>query len=308
VGATLAKRLALAVPTLVGVAALVFLMGRALPADPVEVMLGESAPRAEREALRREMGLDRPLHHQLGAYFAGLLRLDLGRSLKTGRPVAQELAAAFPRTLQLGLSALLGALALALPLGTAAARYPGGRWDRLAGALSTAGLSVPSFFLGPVLLLLFAVERPWFPVSGADEPGALVLPAATLGVPLAAYLTRVVRASLREEVGRDYLRTARARGLSEGGAFVRHALPCALPPVVTVAGLQLGAVLTGAVLAETIFRWPGMGTLLLGAVGSRDYPLLQGCVLCFAVVYVLANLAADLAVAALDPRVREGGR
>jgi peptide/nickel transport system permease protein len=157
-----------------------------------------------------------------------------------------------------------------------------------------------------VLLLLFAVYRPWLPVSGADEPGALVLPAVTLGVPLAAYLTRVVRAALREEAGREYLVAARARGLSERGAFLHHALPNALPPIVTVAALQFGAVLTGAVLAETIFRWPGMGTLLLGAVGTRDYPLLQGCVLAFALVYVGANLAADLAVSSLDPRSREG--
>jgi len=306
--AYLAGRLLLAVPTLLGVAALVFFLGRALPADPVEVMLGENAPRSEREALRREMGLDRPLAVQFGRYLGELARLDLGRSLKTGRPVAAELAQAFPLTARLGLTALLGALVLALPLGGAAARRPGGAWDRVAAAFCTAGLSLPSFFLGPLLLLAFAVYRPWFPVSGVDEPGAVVLPAITLGVPLAAYLTRFVRAALREEAGKEYLRAARARGLSEGGAFLRHALPNALPPVVTVAALQFGAVLTGAVIAETVFRWPGMGTLLLSAVGTRDYPLLQGCVLAFASVYVVANLGADLAVAALDPRAREGAR
>jgi len=303
--AYLAGRLLLAVPTLLGVAALVFFLGRALPADPVEVMLGESAPRSEREALRREMGLDRPLAVQFACYLGELARLDLGRSLKTKRPVTAELAEAFPITARLGLTALLGALALALPLGGAAARRPGGVWDRAAGLFCTAGLSLPSFFLGPLLLLAFAVYRPWFPISGVDEPGAVVLPAITLGVPLAAYLTRFVRASMREEAGKEYLRAARARGLSEGGAFFHHALPNALPPIVTVAALQFGAVLTGAVLAETIFRWPGMGTLLLSAVGTRDYPLLQGCVLAFATVYVAANLGADLAVALLDPRTRE---
>lgn len=299
----LGLRFLFALPTLLGVATLVFLLGRALPSDPAAVMLGENAPESERVALRRELGLDRPLVLQFGTYLGDLARMELGRSLKTGRSVAAELASAFPRTAQLGLAALAGALLLALPLGLLAAGRPGGGWDRLVGVFSTAGLSMPSFFLGPVLLLLFAVLLPWFPVSGADEPGALVLPAVALGLPLAASLSRVVRASLREECEREYLRSARARGLSERAVLLRHALPNALGPIVTTVGLQLGGVLTGAVLAETVFRWPGMGTLLLASVGSRDYPLLQGCVLCFAVVYVGANLLADLAVAVLDPRV-----
>lgn len=299
----LALRLLFALPTLLGVASLVFVLGRALPSDPAAVMLGETAPEAERAALRKELGLDQPLTVQFGTYLADLMRLELGRSLKTGRSVASEVASAFPRTAQLGLTALAGALLLALPLGLLAAWRPGRGWDKATAFFCTAGLSMPSFFLGPILLLVFAVLLPWFPVSGADEPGAIVLPAVALGLPLAASLSRVVRASLREETERDYLRSARARGLTEGAAILSHALPNALGPIVTTLGLQLGGVLTGAVLAETVFRWPGMGTLLLSAVGSRDYPLLQGCVLCFAVVYVAANLAADLAVAFLDPRI-----
>ena len=176
--------------------------------------------------------------------------------------------------------------------------------DRAALVISTASLSLPSFFLGPLLLLAFAVRRPWFPVSGSDEPGAIVLPALTLALPLAGFLTRTVRASMREEAQRDYVRAARAKGLTETRAFFRHAGPNGLAPVVTVVGLQLGAVLTGAVLAEKIFRWPGLGTLVLSAISSRDYPLVQGVILAFAVVAVTANLLADLAVAMLDPRAR----
>lgn len=302
--AYLLGRLLLAVPTLLGVVTLVFLLGHALPSDPAEVMLGERAAPEQKAQLRREIGLDKPLAVQYARYLGELAHGDLGHSLRTGRLVSTELASAFPLTVRLGLTALLLALALALPLGGAAARWSGGALDRAALAFTTAGLSLPSFFLGPVLLLAFAVWRPWFPVSGSDEPGAIVLPALTLAVPLAAFLARVVRASLREESSRDYLRAARARGLSEDTAFFRHALKNGLPPVATVVGLQLGAVLTGAVVAEKVFRWPGMGTLVLTAIGSRDYPVIQGVILAFAGVYVAANLTADLAVAALDPRVR----
>ncbi len=300
----LLKRLFWAVPTVLGVVTLVFLLGHALPSDPAEIMLGETAPPGKKAELRHDLGLDRPLLEQYARYMAGLARGDMGRSFRTGRPVAAELGAAFPLTLRLGLTALLIAVASALSLGGMAARWPGGAVDRFALLVSTAGLSMPSFFLGPVLLLAFAVWRPWFPVSGADEPGAIVLPAMTLALPLSGFLTRMVRASMLEESRRDYLRAARARGLTETRAFFRHAGPNGLAPVVTVVGLQLGAVLTGAVLAEKIFRWPGLGTLVLSAIGSRDYPLVQGAILAFAVVAAAANLFADLAVAMLDPRAR----
>ena len=267
-------------------------------------MLGETAPPARKAELRHNLGLDRPLLDQYFLYMKRLCQGEMGRSLKSGRPVAAEIGAAFPLTLRLGLCALIIAAAAALPLGAAAARWPGGSLDRGALFLSTAGLSMPSFFLGPLLLMAFAVWRPWLPVSGSDEPGAIILPAMTLALPLAGFLTRTVRASMREESSRDYLRAARAKGLTETVSFFRHAVPNGLPPVITIMGLQLGAVLTGAVLAEKIFRWPGLGTLVLTAIASRDYPLIQGVILAFAAVAVAANLLADVAVAMVDPRAR----
>ena len=300
------KRLLLFVPTLWGVVTFVFLLGHALPGDPVDMMLGESAPVERRAELRRALGLDRPMALQYVAYLEGAAVGDLGLSLRTGRPVVEELALAFPLTLELGLSALAFALLWALPLGGLAARRPGGPMDRAASFISSAGLSLPSFFLGPVLLLLLAVQLPLFPISGADEPGSLFLPALTLAMPLGALITRVLRASLLEERGQDYLRTARMKGVTEGRVFWVHALRNSALPVVTVVGLQFGAVLTGAILTEKIFRWPGLGTLVLRAIASRDYPLVQGVVLLFALVTLSANLITDLAYGWIDPRVKHG--
>jgi len=298
------KRLILFVPTLLGLLTLVFLLGRTLPGDPVDIMLGENAAPEARAALRRALRLDEPLLVQYGGYLGDLARGHLGASLRTGRPVSRELAEAFPRTAELGLAALALACCAALPMGLAAARRPGGRVDLAVRAFTTAGLSLPSFFLGPLLLLGFAVLWPLFPVSGADEPGSLVLPAVTLAVPLAAVMARILRASLLAELGKDYLQTARMKGLSEVEAFRAHALRNALLPPLTVLGLQAGAVLTGAILAERIFRWPGMGTLVVTAIKSRDYPVVQGTVLTFALTALLASLTADLLYAWADPRVR----
>ena len=298
------KRLILFVPTLLGLLTLVFLLGRTLPGDPVDIMLGENAAPEARAALRRALRLDEPLLVQYGGYLGDLARGHLGASLRTGRPVSRELAEAFPRTAELGLAALALACCAALPMGLAAARRPGGRVDLAVRAFTTAGLSLPSFFLGPLLLLGFAVLWPLFPVSGADEPGSLVLPAVTLAVPLAAVMARILRASLLAESGKDYLQTARMKGLSEVEAFRAHALRNALLPPLTVLGLQAGAVLTGAILAERIFRWPGMGTLVVTAIKSRDYPVVQGTVLTFALTALLASLTADLLYAWADPRVR----
>lgn len=300
----LLKRLILFVPTLLGLLTLVFLLGRTLPGDPVDIMLGENAAPEARAALRRALRLDEPLLVQYGGYLGDLARGHLGASLRTGRPVSRELAEAFPRTAELGLAALALACCAALPMGLAAARRPGGRVDLAVRAFTTAGLSLPSFFLGPLLLLGFAVLWPLFPVSGADEPGSLVLPAVTLAVPLAAVMARILRASLLAESGKDYLQTARMKGLSEVEAFRAHALRNALLPPLTVLGLQAGAVLTGAILAERIFRWPGMGTLVVTAIKSRDYPVVQGTVLTFALTALLASLTADLLYAWADPRVR----
>lgn len=298
------KRLVLFIPTLLGLLTFVFLLGRTLPGDPVDVMLGENAAPEARAALRRALRLDEPLLAQYGGYLGDLARGHLGASLRTGRPVSTELAEAFPRTGELGLAALALACCAALPMGLAAARRPGGRTDLAVRAFTTAGLSLPSFFLGPLLLLGLAVLWPLFPVSGADEPGSLVLPAVTLALPLAAVMTRVLRASLVAESGKDYLQTARMKGLSEAEAFRAHALRNALLPPLTVLGLQAGAVLTGAIIAERIFRWPGMGTLVVTAIKSRDYPVVQGAVLAFALTVLLTSLAADLLYAWADPRVR----
>lgn len=300
----LSTRILLFLPTLWGLLTLVFLLNRAMPGDPVDLMLGESAPPETRRELRAALHLDEPLLFQYASYLGDLCTGHLGRSIRTGRPVSRELGRAFPRTFELGTAALLLALLTAFPLGTLAARYPGGRLDAAVRFWTSAGLSLPSFFIGPLLLLLLAVELPIFPISGADEPLSVVLPAVTLSIPLSAVLARILRASLREESGRDYLRAVLVKGLSEGRAFRAHALPNALLPVITVAGLQFGALLTGAILTEKIFRWPGLGTLVLTAITSRDYPVVQGAVLLFAVVTLLANLATDLAYAWADPRVR----
>jgi len=300
----IARRLLLFVPTLWGLLTFVFVLNRAMPGDPVDLMLGEGAPVEKREDLRRALGLDRPLLSQYVHYLGDLASLDLGRSIRTQRPVAQELLRAFPKTLKLGCTALVLAALIAFPLGLVSARRPGGMGDRFVRLYTSAGLSLPSFFVGPILLLALAVGLRWFPVSGADEPGSLVLPAFTLALPLSALLARILRASLLEEEGKEYLRTARMKGLSEGRVLWRHALRNALLPVFTVLGLQFGALLTGAILTEKVFRWPGLGTLVLTAITSRDYPVVQGAVLLFAFVTLGATLATDLGYALIDPRVR----
>lgn len=302
----LLQRLVLFVPALWGLLTIVFLLGRALPGDPVDIMLGENAAPEARLALRADLRLDDPVLLQYVGYLGDLGRGHLGMSLRTRRPVVQELGEAFPRTLELGGTALALACLLALPLALAAGRNPGGWTDVGVRSFTTAGLSLPSFFLGPILLLIFAVLWPILPVSGADEPWSIVLPAVTLAVPLAASLTRVTRASLIEESVQPYLQTARMKGLGEGSVFARHALHNALLPPLTILGLQAGAVLTGAILAERIFRWPGMGTLVVTAIKSRDYPVVQGAVLCFAVTALAASLVTDLLYAWADPRVRYG--
>jgi len=302
------RRLALTLPTVLAAATLVFLLVHLVPGDPVEVMLGESARAADKAALRHALGLDRPLGEQYWRFLAGLARADLGRSLVTGRPVAGELARRIPATIELALAALALALALALPLGIAAAARPGTWLDRVSMGLALVGISVPSFWLGPMLMILFAIELRWLPVSGRGTWAQLVLPALTLGLGMSAILTRLTRASLLECVGEDYVRTARAKGVSRTRVLLRHALANALAPIVTVVGLQLGALLAGTVITETIFAWPGLGRLTIEAINQRDYPVVQGCILAIAVGFVTANALVDLAHAWLDPRTRAAGR
>lgn len=298
------RRLADTALTLLLVAGLVFALIHLIPGDPVDMMLGESAHAADRTALRARLGLDKPLPAQLGDYFQALARGDLGVSLHRGEPVTGLLLAHLPATLQLAGAALVFALLLSLPLGMAAAHFAQ-RWpDRVASGVALAGLSVPNFWLGPVLILTFSIGLGLTPVSGREGWDSLVLPAITLGLSLAAINTRMVRASLLDVLDQPFVRTARAKGVSRAGALIRHALPNAALPVLTLVGLQLGHLLAGAVITETVFAWPGIGTLLIDAIRQRDYPVVQGCVLFISVAYVLINALTDLAYGWLDPRTR----
>jgi peptide/nickel transport system permease protein len=301
------RRLALTLPTILAAATLVFLLVHLVPGDPVDVMLGETAAPADREALRRTLGLDRPLLVQYAAFLGGVATGDLGRSLVHGTPVADLLAARIPATVELTLAALAIAVALALPLGLAAAARPGTWIDRGSVGFALLGVSVPGFWLGPMLILLFAIDLRWLPVSGRGSLAHLVLPALTLGLGMAAILTRMTRASVLEALGEDYVRTARAKGVGRRAILVRHALRNALAPVVTILGLQFGALLAGAVITETIFAWPGLGRLLIDAINQRDYPVVQGCILVIAASFVAANALADLVNLWLDPRTRPVG-
>ncbi len=298
------RRLATLVPTLLGVVTLTFLFLHMVPGDPVDVMLGETARPADREALRTELGLDRPLWAQYGRYLGGIVRGDLGRSFVYRKPVAELIAARVPATAQLALAALVVALVVSVPLGTLAALRKDSALDRGSLVASLLGVSMPNFWLGPLLILAFSVHLRWFPVSGRGGMLSVVLPAVTLGTALAAILARMLRASLVEVLGAEFLRAAQARGVGRGKLVWVHAMRNACLPVITLLGLQLGSLLSGAVITEAVFAWPGIGTLLLQAIQGRDYPLVQGCVLVISLGYVGANLAADLLYRWADPRVR----
>ena len=292
--------------SILGVVTVVFLLVHVLPGDPIDVMLGETAAATDRESLRRALGLDRPLVEQYGAYLGALVRGDLGHSLQGGETVASRIGARLPATVVLAFAAAAFAITVALPLGSLAAARPRGVSAVAAALLSTCGAALPNFVVGPVLVLCFAVVLGWFPVSGASGVSSLVLPAVTLGLGMSAILTRLVRTALGEVLAADFIRTARAKGLPERVVLGRHALRNALLPVTTLLGLQLGGLLGGAIVTETIFAWPGVGRLTLEAIQARDYPLVQGCVLVIALAYVGMNFATDLLYARLDPRIRLG--
>ncbi|MSQ67942.1 MAG: ABC transporter permease [Gammaproteobacteria bacterium] len=300
----LVSRLALALVVALGVASLVFALIHLTPGDPVEAMLGESATSVDRAALRTALGLDAPLSAQWWRFVRALADGDLGRSLASQRAVATLIAERLPQTLVLALAAMGVALALALPLGLYSALRAGTRWDLFTSTLAVLGMALPSFVLGPLLMMVFAVQLGWLPVAGGDTPAALVLPALTLGLALAALLTRMVRAAVCEVLSEPYILAARARGLGAARVLWRHALRNAALPVLTVVGLQLGALLGGAVITEMVFGWPGLGQLTIEAIQHRDYPLVQGCVLTVSLGYVGLNLLTDLLYGCLDPRVR----
>jgi ABC-type dipeptide/oligopeptide/nickel transport system permease component len=298
------KRFLLTLPALWLVLTLVFLMIHIVPGDPVEQMLGEGAAPGAAAQLRHSLGLDQPLGKQYGHYLFALVRGDLGQSFKFQAPVRQIIFARYPATLQLAFLALLVCAAIAIPAGVLAAHRRGQTSDRLVGVFTLFGLAIPNFALGPLLILLFSIEIGVLPVSGRNGIGSYVLPAATLGAALAAILTRMVRGAMLEELSADYIRTARAKGLSTAAVLFRHGLRNALIPIITILGLQFGTLLAGTIVTETIFSWPGIGRLTVQAISARDYPLLQGCILVISLSYVLVNLLTDAIYSVVDPRVR----
>ena len=300
----IARRLMMLVSVLLGVVTLVFFLIHMIPGDPVDIMLGENALAADKEAMRRDLGLDQPLHLQYLNYLSGVVRGDLGTSLLSRQPVLTEILSRFPASVELMAGAMFVALSLSVPLGILAAMKPRSLMDALAMLVAFLGAAIPSFWLGPLLILLFAIHLNWLPVNERGGLEHLILPALTLGTALAAILSRMIRSSLLEVLGEDYIRTARAKGLGERRVILKHALRNALIPVITIVGLQIGILLSGAIITEFIFDWPGLGTLLLQSIHTRNYPLVQGCILFIATVYVLVNLLTDIAYGWADPRVR----
>lgn len=300
----LIRRLLWSGPVLLGVLTLVFFLIHLIPGDPIDVMLGERAAEADRAALREALHLDDPILTQYGRFLAGVAHGDLGRSLTSQRPVAGLILARYPATLQLAAAALFVALLIALPLGILSAVRPRTAVDAGGLLFSLFGLSMPTFWLGPLLIILFSLKLDWLPVSGRHGIASLVLPALTLGLGMSAILVRMTRSSLLEVFPKEFVLTARAKGLPEWRVILSHALRNALIPLLTVVGLQIGALLTGSIITETIFSWPGLGRLTIQAIQSRDYPLVQGCILAIALTYLLVNLLIDLLYAAVDPRVQ----
>jgi ABC-type dipeptide/oligopeptide/nickel transport system permease component len=287
------------------VVSVVFLLIHLVPGDPIQQMLGEGAASADLAAARHAYGLDVPIGQQYVNYWKGVLHGDLGRSLRFNQNVGRVIAERYPFTMQLTFASLAVAIMLAIPAGVRSARRRN-RWDdRVLSFVSLLGLSFPNFALGPVLILFFAIKLGLLPVSGSGTLAHLVLPAVTLGGALAAILTRMVRTAMLEELGQDYIRTARAKGLPETTVVYRHALRNAMIPVLTVLGLQFGALLAGAIVTETIFSWPGIGRLTIQAIANRDYYLVQGCILAIGLTYVAVNFATDLLYSAFNPRIRQ---
>ncbi len=303
------RRILVTLPVLWVVVSVVFLLIHIVPGDPIVQMLGEGATASDVSTLRHSYGLDLPLGQQYANYWRGIAHADLGQSLRLHDSVLHLVGQRYPYTLWLTLSALLIGMLIAFPAGIASAIHRDGWQDRTLGVVSLVGLSFPNFALGPILILLFSISLGWLPVSGAGTGGVtllthLVLPAVTLGSGLAAVLTRMIRTAMLEEMSQDYIRTARAKGLSERTVVYRHALPNALIPVLTVLGLQFGSLLSGAIVTETIFSWPGIGRLTLSAISNRDYALVQGCILAVGLTYVAVNLLTDVAYTVANPRLR----
>lgn len=302
------KRLVLMLPTAFGVLVLTFLLVHLVPGDPVEVLLGERALPADREALETALGLNLPLYQQFTNFITSAIQFDLGTSLYTKEPVTQMIAERLAPTALLAFWAMCFALVVAFPLGIWAALKKGEWQDKFAISVSLIGFSMPNFWFGPLVMILFGLWLGWLPISGMTDWTSFILPAVTLGLGMAAITSRLVRASLLEAMSADYMRTARAKGVRQKNLMVKHALKNALLPVVTVIFLQTGALLTGAILTEMIFSWPGVGSLLVEALNRRDYMVIQGTVLFIAFVYMLMTLLSDICYALVDPRIRYGAK
>jgi peptide/nickel transport system permease protein len=289
-----------------GVLLLTFMLVHLVPGDPVDVMLGESASTADRDILRADLGLNQPLIAQFGRYLGKLAQGDFGQSIHTKQPIIDMLKTRYPATLKLALLSLLIGLSIGVPLGIYAALKANHWQDFVVTIVSVRLSAMPAFWLGPMLMLVFAVWLGWLPVSGMDSPTSIILPAVTLGFGLSAILTRMTRTSLLEVLNDDFIRTARAKGLSEKTVIVRHALRAALLPIITIVGLQMGSLLAGTVITETVFSWDGIGRLLVESIEKRDYPVTQACVLVIALSYVLVNFVTDMLYKLADPRVKVG--
>ncbi len=298
------RRLLLLFPVLFGVTTLVFFLIHLIPGDPVELMMGDSAFPADKIQLREQLGLNQPLYEQYLNYMKDLITGNLGDSIHSRKPVLGAILERFPATVELMLGAMIIAIGLAIPLGLLSAVKRGSWIDQIAMLFSLIGVSIPNFWLGPMLILIFAIQLDWLPVNERGTLLHLILPAITLGTALASILSRITRSSVVETLGADYIRTATAKGISDFQIVFQHAFRNALIPVITVVGLQVGVLLSGAIITEFIFDWPGLGLLLIEGIQSRDYPLVQGCVMFIACTYVLVNLFTDLSYVFIDPRVR----
>ncbi|MFL2555687.1 MAG: nickel ABC transporter permease [Gammaproteobacteria bacterium] len=301
----LIKRFFSAVFVLFSILTFVFFLIHIVPGDPIEVMLGESARVADRYALRESLGLNLSITQQWLNYLNNFLHFDLGKSLYSNQLVIELLFKHIPDTFLLSLASLFVAILIAVPLGIFSAVYKGSILDKASILLATLGISIPNFVMGPLLILIFSLWLGWFPVSGNDEISSIILPALTLGSALAAILSRMIRSSMLETLQQDYIRSARARGITEFNIIVFHALRNAALPVVTVLGMQFGALLAGAVITETVFSWPGIGQLMIESIQKRDYPVVQGCVLLISFTYVLVNLITDFICILIDPRIHD---
>jgi peptide/nickel transport system permease protein len=299
------RRLAQMIPITFGILTLVFSLIHLIPGDPAIQIAGENARPEDVQQVRHALGLDQPLGKQYVSYLVSVLHGDLGRSFQTNESVSTQIRQRYPATIQLAMGAMFVALLVAFPLGIISAIYRNSWIDNVARFFALLGVSMPSFWFGPLLIIAFAINHPWLPVSGRDEGfKSLILPSLTMGLALAAILTRMIRVSLAEELGQLYVTTAVAKGVSRGKAIFRHALKNALIPVITVLALQFGSLLTGAIITEQIFSWPGLGRLLIDSISKRDYPQVQASILVIAVTYIFVNFLSDLLYGVVDPRIK----